>query len=321
MIFRSLFFLLFFRIEAHMMHQTKIESEWREEGIDPFDELIATWNAKRPGSGKYLIYVSAKDDDWSPWLLYGSWGSDGQSSFSQDSPVAKVYQDALEIKEGKKAAGFQIKIECVGEASLDHVHGLHVYTNSDRKKEMDTPSAHLEPVHLPVKGLSQMAIDHPRHADLCSPTSTTAVVNYLSGQNSILPADFASSIWDGGFDIFGNWVFNVAEAAHLLGSAAWVERLSGFDAIYKQLQSGIPVGVSVRGPLAGSALPYAKGHLLVVIGFDPRTQKVICMDPAFPKDEETLVSYEFSDFLEAWNRRGRIAYMFSGNSDGKAAHW
>src|SRR3990167_3568170 len=52
MIFRSLFFLLFFRIEAHMMHQTKIESEWREEGIDPFDELIATWNAKRPGSGK-----------------------------------------------------------------------------------------------------------------------------------------------------------------------------------------------------------------------------------------------------------------------------
>jgi hypothetical protein len=312
LIFTALFFI-FSEGEAHMMHQTKINSEWREESVDPFDELMVSWNAARPKEGKYLIYVSAKVDDWSPWLLYGSWGSDGQSSFSQDAPQAKVYQDALEIKEGKKASGFQIKIECMGDASLDQVYGIHVYTNSDRKKEMEMPRIDLESVYLPVEGLSQMAVDHPRHADLCSPTSTTAVVNYLSGKNSVRPVDFARSIWDGGFDIFGNWVFNVAEAAHLLGPnhSAWVERLSGFDAIHKQLKMGMPVVVSVRGPLPGSALPYAKGHLLAVIGFDAHRHKVYCMDPAFPSDKETLVAYEFSDFLEAWNRRGRIAYMFS----------
>lgn len=77
------------------------------------------------------------------------------------------------------------------------------------------------------------------------------------------------------------------------------------------MKQGTPVIVSVRGPLTGSARPYAKGHLLVVIGYDSLNQKVICMDPAFPKDSETHVSYGLSDFVQAWNRRGNVAYVFT----------
>jgi len=35
------------------------------------------------------------------------------------------------------------------------------------------------------------------------------------------------------------------------------------------------------------------------------------MDPAFSTDAATHVTYDFSDFIQAWNRRGRIAYVFS----------
>ncbi len=69
--------------------------------------------------------------------------------------------------------------------------------------------------------------------------------------------------------------------------------------------------VSVRGPLINSATPYARGHLLVVIGFNPEKGEVICMDPAFPTDEKTHVRYPLADFLQAWERRGNLAYLFS----------
>ena len=101
----------------------------------------------------------------------------------------------------------------------------------------------------------------------------------------------------------------------MLGSEwnCWVERLSGFDDIYKRLQQGTPVIVSVRGPLPGGALPYAKGHLMTVIGYDTENKKVNCIDSAFPTDGETNVFYELSDFVQAWSRRGKVAYVFSKN--------
>ena len=69
-------------------------------------------------------------------------------------------------------------------------------------------------------------------------------------------------------------------------------------------------GVSQERPLQGSALPYTQGHLMVVIGFDAVNERVLCMDPAFPTNKETLTSYPLQDFIVAWSRRGFIAYIF-----------
>ncbi len=286
--------------------------EWREEGLVPFDELMVAWNGARPSAGRYLISVSVKGDEWTPWLLYAAWASDGQMSFSSETLGGRVrlFQDALELK-GERATAFQIKIEAEGGASLESIHALHVYTNGDRIDEPRPMPEVAKAIYLPVPGLSEMALDHVRHKDLCSPTSTTATLRYLSGR-LIDPLHFAASVWDGGFDIFGNWVLNVAQGASELGSSwnCWVERLDGFDAIYSRLLRGVPVVTSIRGPLPGSALPYARGHLVVIIGFDPLEKKVFCMDPAFPRDEETHVSYDLDDFVQAWQRRGRVAYIF-----------
>jgi hypothetical protein len=299
-------------LESYMLHRKTIETEWKEENLPPFNELMLSWNASRPTEGKYLFYISVKTDEWSPWLLYASWGSDGQSSYLNQTPdeTVRVYQDALEVMKDGKATGFQIKALVDGNANLNNIYGLHVYINSDQSQK--SPEFSLsEFLLLPVKGLSQIALNHPRFSDLCSPTSTTTVVRYLSKNPSIDPINFAQKSWDRGFDIFGNWVFNVAQASAELGSSwnCWVERLHGFDDIYQRLKRGTPVITSVRGPLPGSAKEYAKGHLLAVIGYDPVQQKVICMDPAFPSDEKTIVRYDINDFVQAWNRRGKIAYM------------
>ena len=94
---------------------------------------MVSWNAVRPLEGKFLFYISVKTDDWSPWLLYATWGSDGQASYQTANPDApiKVFQDALEVAEPKKATGFQIRVVSEGSASLTHIRGLHVYTNGD----------------------------------------------------------------------------------------------------------------------------------------------------------------------------------------------
>jgi Peptidase_C39 like family len=218
--------------------------------------------------------------------------------------------------EGKKATAFQIKIVAEGCTNLRSIHGMHVYTNSDQCKELQKIDPILTSIELKVPGISQMALNHVRHADLCSPTSTTAAVRYLSNDDTIDPLCFAQGVWDSGFDIYGNWVFNVAEAWTHLGEGwdCWVEKLQGFNDIYSYLKQRTPVIVSVRGPLPGSAQPYAKGHLMAVVGYDSLNQKVVCMDPAFPKDDETHVAYSLLDFVQAWNRRGNVAYVFQRSS-------
>lgn len=311
--------LTHFSVEAYMMHKTfPITQEWQEEPLAAFDELMLSWNAKRPSDGRFLFYISVKVDEWSPWLLYASWGSDGQSSYdavAKGKTVVKVFQDALEV--GKKAMGFRIKIVTEGKASLDDIYSLHVYTNGGGMQEPLSFNSQSPLIHLPVQGLSQMALDHVRNSSLCSPISVTAVVRYLSDKKTLDPIFVAKNVWDAGFDIYGNWVFNVAAAAEQLGAdwSCWVERLPGFESIYKYLQEGFPVVVSIRGPLAGSAQPYNEGHLVVVTGYDPTQQRVLCMDPAFLADTQTTVSYDLVDFLRAWSRRGNIAYVFRNSAN------
>ena len=297
-----------------MFHQSNIQPEWKLQHLLPFNELILSWNGIRPLKGKCLFYVSVKIENtfenhpqstssempsssfWSSWLLYASWGCDQQKTFfhtSSDGSV-KVFQDTLEI--------------------LNEKTHLHLYTNGKRRSLPSSPSPPLplHKVYLHVAGLSQMNLNHPRNKDLCSPTSTTAALRYLLNHDRVDPLHFAMKVWDSGFDIFGNWILNIAQASVTLGKKwlCWVERLNEFADIHRQLIRRIPVVVSVKGPLKGGALPYTQGHLMSVIGYDPTLKEVICIDPAFCSDDQTEVHYDLSDFIEAWNRRGNIAYLF-----------
>jgi len=293
--------------------QEEASYEWTEEGLESFQELIVTWNGDRPREGYYSILVSLKIEEWTPWLLYAEWGEGGQKSFRSVYPEFAVqsFQDAVETIGEKKAKGFKVRIEAKEGAGLSSLFALHASTNLFSSGSTNSQERFEQAIDLSVVGLSQMAISHPRHKDLCSPTSTTAVVRYLTNRLDVDPISFAAHAWDGGWDIYGNWVFNVAHASSLLGRdwQCWVQRLNHFSELYAQLGEGFPVVVSVRGPLPGSASSYAHGHLIVVTGFDASTQEVLCMDPGFETDEKTVVRYPLAPFISAWERRGRIAYL------------
>ena len=147
---------------------------------------------------------------------------------------------------------------------------------------------------------------------MCSPSSTSSVAGYLMGANRIDPVSFALHARDEAFDIFGNWVLNTAQASSLLGSSwrCWVERLGGFGDIYSRLKRNLPVVVSLKGALPGARFPYPNGHLIVVKGYDPRKERVLCMDPAFSDDAATVVDYHLPDFMDAWSKRRFLAYLF-----------
>jgi hypothetical protein len=331
---QALFFLLLF-LTAHLhtsqfLHQEIKRQEskgtdesdtiyiWEKMQLLPFDELIISWDAARPEEGHYLIRASLFTTEWSSWLDYAVWGASDQYTFDQQLPngLCRTYQDAVEVLEGGKATGFRISIQAKEGASLQKMRTLHACVTDLKAQKMTFDLGQYSSILLNVGGLSQMAIPDGRNRRWCSPASTTCVINYLSPSLRLSPLSFAEEVRDSAFDIYGNWIFNTAQASHLLGDP-WhchVVRLTSFDQIVHNLQNGYPVVVSIKGPLQGSAMPYESGHLVVIRGYNAEERKVLCMDPAFPINELTLVSYPLKDFLAAWNRRHGVAYLFYRSS-------
>jgi hypothetical protein len=297
-----------------LAYQEQVSYQWEEFDLFPFNELIISWNAFRPEKGKYTIYISVKIEHWSPWLLYAYWGKEEQRSFLMASPDewVRIYQDIVEIAQDKKATGFRIRVEAEEGASLNHFIALHVCASNMPILQL-VKAASYSTLCLDMPGLSQLALSHVRNQSMCSPTSITATIRYILQTNDIEVIPFAQQVWDAGFDIFGHWVFNVAQAFTYLGRQwrGWVARLTGFDDIFFYLKQKIPIVVSVKGNLQGSLFPYHNGHLIAIRGYDAAKKRVLCMDPAYPLDHQTLVSYDLNEFLQAWQNRHFIAYVFS----------
>ena len=285
-------------------------SIWYQTELTAFDELILSWNCPRPAQGALLFSISVLTQEWSPFFSYALWGWSTQKSFSFENTEVFAYQDIVRIKSGR-ATGFKIKIEALEGAKLTEI-GLHVCCSLLAGFKRDSVRGiYFSTSTLPIPCQSQMALSHPRNQSMCSPTSTAAVVTFLT-RRSISPLGFAHAVYDHGFDIYGNWALNVAQAASHLGTAwqCWVERLSGFDGLLAKLKQGLPLVVSVKGDLPGAPVPYQAGHLIAIRGYDLGREKVLCMDPAYPKDEETYVEYDLADFLPAWEARQYLAYVF-----------
>ncbi len=308
---------LFSEVYHHDVATNQTVVEWTVDEIGPFDELLVSWNAVRPKGGQYEVYVGVKCDEWTEDLLYAIWGADEALTFTTQAHDVRIRanEDTVELLGGAKATGFRVKVAAKNGATLDSLWALHASTCDvvlfKQRIVKNVAWKGAESIQLPVKGRSQVALDHPRHMDLCSPTSTSAVVSYLSKRN-FTAVDYAKKVRDASSDIYGNWIFNVAEGASFLGKPwnAFVARYESFEQIYANLKRGIPSVVTIRGPLPGTIFPYSKGHLVAVIGYDSENDRILCMDPAYNQNNETLVEYDKNDFLQACVRRGCIGYFF-----------
>jgi hypothetical protein len=283
--------------------------------IAPFTQVVFSWNARRPAHGYFTFFIQTRDgatQHWGKWHKMMDWGAQVQCSYMSEDAHSKYYHVRLETGT-RYADAFRIKISAHGGAKLQNLAAIFVSVSDFNKFKPENvaeagpwPSVVID--NVPQR--SQFVLDHPRNAGLCSPTSTSMLVSYLLGKD-IDPLDFAQKAYDTGLGVYGSWPFNMAHA-YEVGKGKFLfttARLHSFNTLYKRLQQGIPVVVSVRGALAGAAKAYEHGHLLVVIGFDAQNQQVICLDPAFKSDEAVLKYYPLKSFLAAWERSHRLAYL------------
>lgn len=318
--FLSSVFAHFTETHSHSVQLKNDQSyEWEIQNTKAFNELLLSWSSPRPEKGSYKFYVALKDKDWTDWMSYAEWGENVQKTFSSKTSdsFAKNFQDTTEVQEGKTAKGFRIKVIAQNGASLKNLKSLYVCTSNLNHYFISDIKHSLKNLLIDnVQGQSQMALPHPRSRDLCSPTSTSTVVNFLSGEKIVKTTEFAEKVRDQEFDIYGNWALNVAEANNILQESPWechIERLISFEDLYKHLKMNTPVVVSIKGDLTkiGAPVPYKSGHLMVVVGFDSENNKVLCVDSALDKDEKTFISYDLKDFLRVWGVRKNLAYIFS----------
>lgn len=296
----------------------KNEVSFTQTEIPHFLQLIFSWNACRPHKGYFQFWIKVRDaktKEWSQAFKMSEWGVGTQKSFHTKSPdgLEFVYV-RMETKSKGLSDGFSIRAVAHDGAHIKDLKALMINTSDSLKfkTEIGMPSlANLPSVQVKqVPVLSQFELEHPRNDGLCSPTSCSMLMNHLL-KRQIDPLHFAEQSYDNGLQKYGSWPFNMAHAFECSQGAWWfaVTRLQSFAHLCKYLKAGIPVAVSVRGPLAGAHGLYAQGHLLVVTGYDAATQEVVCNDPAAKSKKAVVTRYKLNDFLTAWERSQRLAYV------------
>lgn len=300
---------------------------WEDIAPIPFDELIISWNAKRPESGHITFWTSVQyGSQWSPWHRMSTWGAGKQRSF-----VNKVHQHVhtkhvrVELQRKQSACAFKVKAVFHDGASIENLHALFACCTYQQYFKATNPYCQYPKLFensnaIVIPQISQMQVDHHRYQDLCAPTSLSMVTSHFNRQflsdhpkhdrdlyNYTI--NFANRVHDYGIDIYGNWQLNAAQAYDACEGTVFfrVERFNSFDDIYALLKHKVPVIVSVRR-LKGGATPYAQGHILVVVGWNPVNRTVICHDPAF-KGKEINKEYPLRDFSRAWALSKNFAYV------------
>lgn len=289
---------------------------FKKEGTPGFSQLVFSFNALRP-KGYYTFsgkIRDAKTKQWGPLHTMIDWGAEVQRSYLSKKGGATHYAHVrMETEKEHLADGFCITVTAHEGASLCDVHSLAASVSdfTQFKSESADNYAHYSSVFIKeVPKVSQFALDHPEKDSICSPTSTCMLVSYLT-KKQVDPVLFAQSVYDDGLKKYGSWPFNTAHAYEQLeGKVLFaVARLNNFGMLHQLLNKGMPVVVSVRGALEGALLPYANGHLLVVVGYDARNKKVICNDPAAQEGADVLRGYPLASFIGAWERSHRLAYV------------
>lgn len=310
------------------VNANKNEVVWEWKG-DAFNELIASWNALRPEQGYIVIWVSVFHNGWRPYHRLAQWGTRDnghaiqQTFMNKLNPVVHTKHCRVELQRGLLAHGFRIKAIGHNGATIDCLKALFGCISRTNHQKIVVPDRQLPSTMLKtgVIGISQMKINDPRCKDMCSPTSTAMMVSYhhqrfFGGRPASSMVQyahtFAKNVRDQGYlNIFGNWILNTAHAFHELKGKVFfsVQRLNSFYHLHDHLNKHkTPVVVSVRR-LPGGATPYANGHLLMVVGFDSVTRRVVCLDPAFAHHKATLKSYPLVPFLQAWGRSNNLSYV------------
>jgi len=303
----------------------KNEVTFSKVDVPNYNQLIFSWNSLRPKKGFFSFYIKprySKSKKWGKWYKIADWGCNFQRSYSDIvKNSTSHYYVRLELPINNLADGFKIKVVPNDKADLSCLRMLSVCISDFSKFKIEFIKDSLNLPSIEIKNVpkkSQMVLDHKDNNRMCSATSTSMLLGFLL-KKLIDPIYFGKKIYDTGLDTYGNWAFNTAAKLFIGNSNLTlcsshnfrVTRLNSFKDIHHNLINGFPVIVSVRGKMPGAPKEYQSnsGHVVLVIGFDRANKKVIVHDPAFPLDSQVRYKYDLANFIRAWERSHRLAYV------------
>ena len=306
-----------FNRKMRMVNTHKKELLFKKENINPFTQLIFSWNIIRPEKGYFSFYIKVRDAQtkkWGEWHTIADWGENIQKTYlSKSNGLSSFVHVRLELDTQKSADSFLIKIEPHDEAHLGLLYGLSAAVSHFglfKAESCDDIKQHLKSVIISnMPTIAQYTFDHVDKNRICSPVSCAMVVQYITG-NAVNLSDFIAAIFDEGLSVYGSWQCNVAQVFDICKGKmnCFVRRANSFIDLYHYLEKQLPVIVSVRGELPGAFKPFPHGHLMVIVGWSKETGEVICHDPAAESDDMVIKRYPLESFLRAWERSHRLMY-------------
>lgn len=309
-------------------------SRWARPGFG-FTELVASWEAKTPGDSMIEVEVRGRDASGrkSSWDSLGRWAygdrySERTSLGSQDDDLARVATDTWRTASSAGLERWRLRVSLLRRtgASTKPPSVGHVAATTSRRPSSSPATS--KPGKVARAGGA--VLDVPRYSQMvhqghypqwgnggeawCSPTSVSMVLGYYDalpkekdyawvpeGHAAPWVDHAARSTFDHGYDGTGNWSFNVAYAARLVGRAD-VSRLPDLRAVERLVADGVPVIVSIAfgsGELSGAPISASNGHLLVVVGFTADGD-VVVNDPAADSPAGVRRTYDRGQLERAW---------------------
>ncbi len=307
------------------------------ETPEPFNDLVASWNALTPGEAEAEIYGRLLvEGRWSAWMSWGRWGAHIERNCpdQEDSLVwANSFRDggdsSVNVKDGKTASAFQLKAVLrtrPGETRMPSLTLLAATWKNTLdplwQEKCEDPECRRGLDELPARvcldtpAISQKRRDPAYGGVICSATS---IAMQMCHQGlDVLPEETTFLCSDYGFGGTGNWSFTCA-CAGACGLESYGAYL-GKEDLMAELAKGNPVGLSVKYswrrdmdvPYLENSSVTTHGHLIVCTGYyhsEELGETVFYVnDPAGGFDLSSGPrEYRWSQLEKAWYRR--MAYL------------
>jgi len=345
------------RLGGHRYDVGRWVSPWSEPGF-ALTELIGSWHAATPGNSLVEVQVRGRAGDGrlTSWDTLALWAATDRfvrrtSVPGQGDDLAAVNVDTWRVPGGAVAWQLRVSLLRAGDASpsLRAVGAM-----SSRLPDVNDVATSEPGV---ASGADHVVLALPRYSQMihsghypqwgsggqawCSPTSTSMVLGYYDAlprprSYAWVPdrhpqpwVDHAArSTFDHSYDGTGNWPFNTAYAAPLVGGPSFVTRLRSLREAERFIAAGIPLVASISfgsGELDGAPISGTNGHLLVIAGFT-ESGDVVVNDPAAQQSSGVRRTYDRGQFEDAWlPASGGLVYVIADADHplpaGKASTW
>ncbi len=303
-------------------------------GVEPFEYLVASWNADMPQGAKLEVLVRAYVEmhkEWTSWMSWGQWSADiRRGSADSEDALAFMDVDTLTINGSAGETGTLVQMKAVLTAAPDGASPVLrqlacTYKNTIEGQDIK-PLFYGEAIELPASAVldtpaySQMIREQSISNVMCSATTICVLLNDRG--EDVLPEEIALVDYDKSYEGFGNWSYSVA-AAGAFGYDAYCQ-FGDADLLRQELAHGYSVGIGVQYSSSPSgSYPYLEnapigstgGHLITITGYETidGVDYFYSSDSAASMDAACLVRYRADQLMNC--NRSKMMYIVHDKED------